>query len=92
MNYQLAKQILQIPICRRSFFILRNTYALYHRRIFEHLGETLDFLKAHFRLKFCVFQPFYHLRSMLRVQKTPVHPFLASLSGPFPKYKKHMHV
>ena len=45
---------------------------IYHRRIFEHLGETLDFLKAHFRLKFCVFQPFYYLRSMLRVQKTPV--------------------
>ena len=35
---------------------------IYHRRIFEHLGETLDFLKAHFRLKFCVFQLFYYLR------------------------------
>ena len=58
---------------------------IYHRRIFEHLGETLDFLKAHFRLKFCVFQLFYYLRSMLRVRKTAV--LLISVSLMWAIYK-----
>ena len=39
------------------------------RRIFEHLRKVLHFLEIWFRLKFCVFQPFYYLRSMLRCER-----------------------
>ena len=42
-------------------------------------GKLDAFLKPHFLLKFCVFQPFYYLRSMLRMRKTSAHPFLVSL-------------
>ena len=54
--------------------------SLYFGCIFEHLSEMLCFLETHFQLKFCVFQPFYYLRSMLRCEKDIAQPFLVSLS------------
>ena len=69
-----------LPLFVAAFLnALKHVFPLFVICIFEHLRKTLYFLEVHFHLKFCVFQPFYYLRSMLRCTTDTNTPFSVSL-------------